>query len=51
MFWIETVDNGQGGSFMQLQYTQQVDLNFLPRFGEPGLITWPHITVNTMVKQ
>lgn len=51
VFWIETVDNGQGGSFMQLQYSQQVDLNFLPRFGEPGLITWPHITVNTMVKQ
>lgn len=51
VFWIETVDNGQGGSFMQLQYSQQVDLFFLPKFGAPGLIKWPHITVNTLVKQ
>jgi hypothetical protein len=45
VFWIETVQQPDGsGSFMQLQYTQTVILNFLG-------IDWPHISVATLVKQ
>lgn len=45
VFWIETVQQPDGsGSFMQLQYTQTVILNFLG-------INWPHIAVATLVKQ
>jgi hypothetical protein len=44
-FWIETVQQQNGsGSFMQLQYTQKVILNFLG-------IDWPHISVATLIKQ
>jgi hypothetical protein len=42
-FWIETVDDGAGGSFLQLQYTQTVLLDFA------GL-SWPHVTVATLRK-
>jgi hypothetical protein len=42
-FWIETVEK-DGNSFLQLQYTQTIILNFLD-------INWPHITVATLVKQ
>jgi len=42
-FWIETVQDANGGSFMQLQYTQTVLLNFL------GL-SWPHVSVATLIK-
>ena len=42
-FWIETVKRGNG-TFLQLQYTQTVLLNFL------GL-SWPHVTVATLVKR
>jgi hypothetical protein len=44
IFWIETVAQPDGTSFMQLQYTQTVILNFLG-------IDWPHISVATLVKQ
>ncbi|MDE2574509.1 MAG: hypothetical protein KGL55_04285 [Rhodospirillales bacterium] len=44
IFWIETVQQPDGSSFMQLQYTQTVILNFLG-------ISWPHISVATLVKQ
>jgi hypothetical protein len=44
IFWIETVEQEDGTSFMQLQYTQTVILNFLG-------INWPHIAVATLVKQ
>jgi hypothetical protein len=44
IFWIETVQQPDGSSFMQLQYTQTVILNFLG-------INWPHISVATLVKQ
>jgi hypothetical protein len=44
IFWIETVQQPDGSSFMQLQYTQTVILNFLG-------IDWPHISVATLVKQ
>lgn len=45
IFWIEKVQSEDGtGTFMQLQYTQQVTLDFLG-------IAWPHIQVATLVKQ
>jgi hypothetical protein len=50
-FWIETVQTPTG-NIMQLQYSQQADLFFLPRFGPPpGLIKWPHVDINTLLKQ
>jgi len=44
IFWIETVQQSDGSTFLQLQYTQTVILNFLN-------IDWPHISVATLVKQ
>ncbi|HEX3575114.1 MAG TPA: heme-binding protein [Rhodopila sp.] len=44
VFWIETVEQPDGSSFMQLQYSQTVILHFLG-------IDWPHISVATLVKQ
>jgi hypothetical protein len=44
IFWIETVTQPDGSSFMQLQYTQTVLLTFLG-------INWPHVSVATLVKQ
>jgi len=44
IFWIETVQQTDGTTFLQLQYTQTVILNFLG-------INWPHISVATLVKQ
>ncbi|MCC6390448.1 MAG: hypothetical protein IT167_07585 [Bryobacterales bacterium] len=52
-YWIEQVrDAGTGTVFEQLQYSQQTDLFFLPRFDDPKqLIKWPHVNINTLVKQ
>lgn len=52
-FWIETVQDGTTGQqFLQLQYTQQVDLEFIPRPSDPQQrIMWPHTSVNTLKKQ
>lgn len=44
IFWIETVQNPDDSTFLQLQYTQTVILNFLD-------INWPHISVATLTKQ
>jgi hypothetical protein len=44
IFWIETVQQADGTTFLQLQYTQTVILNFLG-------INWPHISVATLTKQ
>lgn len=44
IFWIETVQQSDGSTFLQLQYTQTVILNFLA-------VDWPHISVATLVKQ
>ncbi len=44
IFFIETVQQPDGSTFLQLQYTQRVILNFLG-------IRWPHIQVATLVKQ
>ncbi len=43
IFWIETVEQANGSTFQQLQYTQNVTLDFLG-------IQWPHISVATLVK-
>jgi hypothetical protein len=51
-YWVETIkDPETGNEVQQLQYAQQSDLEFIPKFGEPGLIVWPHINVNTLRKQ
>jgi hypothetical protein len=41
IFWIETVQNPDGTTFLQLQYTQRVLLVF------NGLV-WPHVSVATL---
>ncbi len=53
IFWIETVQNPQTGkTFLQLQYSQTTILEFLPQFQDSSkLIQWPHVNINTMVKQ
>jgi hypothetical protein len=56
VLWIETVkvtdSAGKEAEFEQLQYSQQADLHFLPRFDDPKrLIMWPHISLNTLLKQ
>jgi hypothetical protein len=43
IFWIETVEDEDGASFQQLQYTQLVQLDF-------NGLRWPHVTVATMRK-
>lgn len=43
IFWVETVEDATGGTFLQLQYTQTVLLNFQN-------LSWPHVTVATLVK-
>jgi hypothetical protein len=43
IFWIETVQLPNGGSLIQLQYTQTVILQF-------DEINWPHISVATLLK-
>jgi hypothetical protein len=52
-YWIETVQNpNTGGTFLQLQYSQTTILEFIPQFHDPSkLIQWPHVNINTMIKQ
>lgn len=50
IFWIETVQNTDGTTFLQLQYTQTVILDF-PVFAPDGSVVeikWPHISVATL---
>jgi hypothetical protein len=56
-FWIETVENPVTGEQIdQLQYSQQTNLEFI-KCGSgcspdgSGLVVWPHVNVNTLVKQ
>jgi hypothetical protein len=42
-FWIETVTDASNTTFMQLQYTQTVLLNFRHK-------SWPHVSVATLIK-
>lgn len=44
IFWISTVQADDGSTFLQLQYTQTVELDFLG-------INWPHISIATLVKK
>jgi len=50
-FWIETISSSGAGiaDFLQLQYTQTINLKFPPT-GDPTPIIWPHITINTLRK-
>jgi hypothetical protein len=49
-FWIMRIDD-HGTEKMILQYLQIVILDFLPREdGHPGLVRWPHISINTLEK-
>ncbi|MGN6557054.1 MAG: heme-binding protein [Solirubrobacterales bacterium] len=51
-YWLETVKGTKGEEVLQLQYSQQTNIEFLPKKDhEPGLIMWPHINVNTLRKQ
>ena len=52
-FWIMELDqmNANGEPRLILAYSQFIFLDFFPRFdGEPGLIRWPHISINMMEK-
>jgi hypothetical protein len=53
IFWIETVkDTTTGKSFQQLQYSQNTTIDFPIKTNKPGeTIHWPHINVNTLIKQ
>ncbi|WP_290576415.1 heme-binding protein [Ketobacter sp.] len=45
-FWIQELEGK-----LRMQYLQVVMLDFFPRFdGLPGLIRWPHISINTLEK-
>jgi hypothetical protein len=44
IFWIETIHEPNGSIKHQLQYSQRVLLNF-------GGLSWPHVSVATLVKQ
>ncbi|WP_293114377.1 heme-binding protein [Okeania sp. SIO1I7] len=53
-FWIEDVEDEAGNEFLQLQYSQTTNLDFIKDFTSEDpdkLIVWPHIDVATMVKQ
>ena len=51
-FWLETVqDQETGEQSDQLQYSQQTNLEFIKRGDGQGLIMWPHVNVNTLVRQ
>jgi hypothetical protein len=52
-FWIQELaeDTADGNPKLRLQYLQVVILEFAPRHdGMPGLIHWPHISINTLEK-
>ena len=39
------------GNRLVLAYSQFINLDFFPRFdGKPGLIRWPHVSINMMEK-
>ncbi len=53
IFWIMELDEpGIGGEpKLLMMYLQNVGLDFFPRFdGKPGLIRWPHVSINVMEK-
>jgi hypothetical protein len=52
VFWLESMVDTDGNPFMQLQYSQNTTIDF-PIKGTPAgkTIHWPHINVNTLIKQ
>ena len=53
-FWVQELAelDAAGNPKLRLQYTQTVFLDFFPRRdGQPGLIRWPHISINTLEKE
>lgn len=53
IFWIMELDevDANGEQRLVLAYSQFIFLDFFPRFdGRPGLIRWPHISINMMEK-
>lgn len=49
IFWLETLQNAQGDTMQQLQYSQQILIEFPITSDLSGqTITWPHINVNTL---
>lgn len=52
-FWIETVIPPSGPPFRQLQYSQTINLTFASNANDPGHgpIIWPHVDVNTLLRQ
>jgi hypothetical protein len=54
-FWLMELDEPALGDLpgnrLLLAYSQFIDLEFFPRFdGKPGLIRWPHVSINMMEK-
>lgn len=52
-FWIQELEekDKNGIAKLRMQYSQVVLLDFFPRNdGFPGLIRWPHVSINTMEK-
>ncbi len=52
-FWIQELAEKDAAGYpkLRLQYTQTVFLDFFPRRdGQPGLIRWPHVSINTLEK-
>ena len=52
-FWIQELNDADanGAPILRLQYSQVVLLDFFPRNdGFPGLIRWPHVSINTLQK-
>ena len=48
-FWLETLEDGNGNVFRQLQYSQRTLIEFPISSDSPGeTIVWPHINVNTL---
>ena len=49
-FWIEELadKDANGEPILQLQYSQEVFLEFFPSQEGKGLIRWPHVSINTL---
>lgn len=53
-FWIQELaeTDESGNRKLRMQYSQVVMLDFFPRRdGFPGLIRWPHVSINTLEKK
>src|SRR5688572_8053460 len=47
-YWIETLEDGDGNVYRQLQYSQRTLIEFPIASAKPGeTIVWPHFNVNT----